>query len=100
MTDNKQKTHNEPPETETGTVKLRTRPFVLIIRDGWGYNSDPELQPYDATREAKTPVDDQLRQEYPNCLIACSGKDVGLPEGTMGNSEVGHQNIGAGRIVY
>ena len=94
MTDNKRKTHNEPP------VKLRTRPFVLIIRDGWGYNGDPELQQYDATRKADTPVDDQLRQEYPDCLIACSGADVGLPDGTMGNSEVGHQNIGAGRTVY
>ena len=104
MTDNKQKTHNEPPKTktktETETVKLRTRPFVLIIRDGWGYNSDPELQQYDATRGANTPVDDQLRQEYPDCLVACSGADVGLPDGTMGNSEVGHQNIGAGRTVY
>jgi len=98
MTDNKRKTHSEPLETET--VKLRTRPFVLIIRDGWGYNSDPELQLYDATREANTPVDDKLRQEYPDCLIACSGDDVGLPKGTMGNSEVGHQNIGAGRTVY
>ncbi|MCK5269124.1 MAG: hypothetical protein KAJ46_00010, partial [Sedimentisphaerales bacterium] len=94
MTDNKRKTHNEPP------VKLRTRPFVLIIRDGWGYNGDPELQQYDATRKADTPVDDQLRREYPDCLVACSGADVGLPDGTMGNSEVGHQNIGAGRTVY
>jgi 2,3-bisphosphoglycerate-independent phosphoglycerate mutase len=80
-------------------LKLRVRPFVLIIRDGWGYNIDPELQKYDATRLANTPVDDRLRNEYGNCLISASGEDVGLPKGTMGNSEVGHQNIGAGRIV-
>ena len=80
--------------------KLRTRPFVLIIRDGWGWNPDENLHKYDATRLANTPVDDRLRAEYPNTLIGTSGEDVGLPAGTMGNSEVGHQNIGAGRIVY
>ncbi|GAH49574.1 unnamed protein product, partial [marine sediment metagenome] len=48
---------------------------------------------------ASTPVDDMLMTEYPNCLVHTSGEDVGLPNGTMGNSEVGHQNIGAGRIV-
>ena len=84
----------------SSTVKCRTRPFVLIIRDGWGYNPHSELQKYDATRMANTPVDDRLRKEYSNCLIATSGEDVGLPVGTMGNSEVGHQNIGAGRIVF
>jgi len=81
-------------------TQLRTRPFMLIIRDGWGSNIVPELHPYDATRLAKTPVDDRLQLEYPHCLIANSGEDVGLPDGTMGNSEVGHQNIGAGRIVF
>jgi len=81
-------------------TKCRVRPFVLIIRDGWGYNSDPEIQQYDATRLADTPVDERLRREYAHCLIATSGEAVGLPEGTMGNSEVGHQNIGAGRIVH
>lgn len=79
---------------------LRTRPFVLVIRDGWGWNPDEKLQKYDATRLANTPNDDRLRSEYPFTLIGTSGEDVGLPEGTMGNSEVGHQNIGAGRIVY
>ena len=80
-------------------VNLRVRPLVLIIRDGWGQNPYPELSPYDATVKADTPVDDRLRQSCPMCLIATSGEDVGLPDGTMGNSEVGHQNIGAGRIV-
>jgi len=72
---------------------------VLIIRDGWGYNPNPDEDQYNAVKCAHTPVDDMLMAEYPNCLIHTSGEDVGLPEGTMGNSEVGHQNLGAGRIV-
>ena len=72
---------------------------MMIIRDGWGWNPHEELREWDATRVADTPVDDRLRAEYPHVLIATSGEDVGLPVGTMGNSEVGHQNIGAGRIV-
>jgi len=80
--------------------QCRIKPFVLIIRDGWGYNPDPKLHPYDATRLANTPVDDRLLRDCPHCLIATSGEDVGLPIGTMGNSEVGHQNMGAGRIVF
>ncbi len=79
---------------------LRTRPVVLIIRDGWGANPDPKLHEFDATRIADTPVDDRLKEQYPHCLIGTSGENVGLPSGTMGNSEVGHQNIGAGRTVY
>jgi len=80
-------------------VTLKNRPFVLIIRDGWGYNPDAAEDKYNAVKCAETPVDDMLMAEYPNCLIHTSGQDVGLPEGTMGNSEVGHQNIGAGRIA-
>ena len=75
------------------------RPCVLIIRDGWGENPNPKMHQYDATRLSKTPVADMLENQWPKTLIATSGKDVGLPNGTMGNSEVGHQNIGAGRIV-
>ncbi len=75
------------------------RPVVLIIRDGWGYNPVADEDQYNAIKRAGTPVDDMLMAEYPNCLIHTSGEDVGLPAGTMGNSEVGHQNIGAGRIV-
>ena len=75
------------------------RPVVLIIRDGWGNNPYPEFQHANAVHLAKTPVDDWLRQNYPNVQIHTSGEDVGLPAGVIGNSEVGHQNIGAGRIV-
>ncbi len=86
--------------TEPAGKTPRIRPFALIIRDGWGHNPDLALQKYDATRLANTPVDDRLQKEYPHCLVGTSGEDVGLPSGTMGNSEVGHQNMGAGRIVY
>jgi len=75
------------------------RPIVLIIRDGWGNNPFPEYREANAIHLAKTPVDDWLRQNYPHVLIHTSGEDVGLPAGVIGNSEVGHQNIGAGRIV-
>lgn len=80
-------------------VKLAKRPFMLIIRDGWGQNPHPEQDAYNAIKLAKHPVDDRLMRDYPNVLIHTSGIDVGLPKGVMGNSEVGHQNIGAGRIV-
>ncbi len=74
-------------------------PLVLIIRDGWGKNPDPKMNNSNAVYLARHPVADKLMAEYPNVLINTSGFDVGLPEGTMGNSEVGHQNIGAGRVV-
>jgi 2,3-bisphosphoglycerate-independent phosphoglycerate mutase len=80
-------------------AKLRTRPLVLIVRDGWGSNPYPEWNDANAVHLAKTPVDDRLMADYPHVLIHTSGEDVGLPDGVMGNSEVGHQNIGAGRIV-
>jgi len=80
-------------------AKAGCRPLVLIIRDGWGYNPDPADDKYNTIKCAHTPVDDMLMAEFPNCLVHTSGEDVGLPDGTMGNSEVGHQNIGAGRIV-
>lgn len=81
-------------------VEPEKRPFLLIVRDGWGWNDDPECADYNATKVADTPVDDSLRETYPWTLIHTYGESVGLPEGTMGNSEVGHQNLGAGRIVY
>ncbi|MYG00010.1 2,3-bisphosphoglycerate-independent phosphoglycerate mutase [Candidatus Poribacteria bacterium] len=77
----------------------RKRPVVLIIRDGWGNNPHPEYKEANAVYLAKTPVDDWLRNNYPHVQIHTSGEDVGLPAGVIGNSEVGHQNIGAGRIV-
>src|SRR4030042_6949894 len=80
-------------------VTLERRPFVLLIRDGWGYNPDPAQDPYNAVKCAKIPVDNMLMSKYPNTLIHTYGEWGGLPDGTMGNSEVGHQNIGAGRIV-
>lgn len=75
------------------------KPVVLIIRDGWGENHDSSYDAYNAVKLAKTPVADQLTAEYPHTEIAACGLAVGLPEGIMGNSEVGHQNIGAGRVV-
>ncbi len=78
---------------------LAKRPVVLIIRDGWGHNPDPKGNKTNAVYLARKPITDKLMAQYPNVLVKTSGFDVGLPQGTMGNSEVGHQNIGAGRIV-
>lgn len=84
-------------------MRTRTSPVVLIIRDGWGRNPHPDHDAFNAVKLASTPVADALEREWPTTLIATSGEDVGLPVGpdgpVMGNSEVGHQNIGAGRIV-
>lgn len=77
-------------------VQAPVSPVVLVILDGWGYR---EQQQANAIAIAKTPVMSSLLQAYPNTLIQASGKAVGLPEGQMGNSEVGHLNIGAGRVV-
>ncbi len=70
---------------------------MLIILDGWGIGQMPSA---DAIRSAETPFFDSLMQRYPNATLSTSGEDVGLPEGQMGNSEVGHLNIGAGRVVF
>jgi len=79
------------------------KPVLLLIRDGWGINpagrQGAALQG-DATLLASTPVHDQLYATYPQSRLQASGLQVGLPEGQMGNSEVGHLNLGAGRIVY
>jgi 2,3-bisphosphoglycerate-independent phosphoglycerate mutase len=75
----------------------RPKPLVLIILDGWGYSPKTEAN---AIALARKPTYDRLLREYPNTLIHTSGPFVGLPEGQMGNSEVGHLNIGAGRIVH
>ena len=74
-------------------------PVLLVIRDGWGQNPHPEQDKFNAVLLAKKPCDDALHAKYPHTLVAASGLDVGLPDGVMGNSEVGHENIGAGRIV-
>ena len=73
------------------------RPLVIVIIDGWGYRTDPFGN---AIAAAKTPHWDALWQRWPHTVLAASGEPVGLPEGQQGNSEVGHLNIGAGRIVY
>lgn len=75
------------------------QPVLLVIRDGWGANPHPEQNSFNAVYLAKKPADDQLRATCPVTLVKASGLDVGLPDGQMGNSEVGHENIGAGRIV-
>lgn len=75
----------------------RPRPLALIILDGWGYREDPHAN---AIAQANKPHWDHLWQNYPHTLISGSGRCVGLPDGQMGNSEVGHLNMGAGRIVH
>jgi len=72
------------------------RPVMLVVLDGWGWRDDPRDN---AIRQAKTPNFDRLWQTGPHGFLHTSGKDVGLPQGQMGNSEVGHLNIGAGRVV-
>ncbi|MCK6265247.1 2,3-bisphosphoglycerate-independent phosphoglycerate mutase [Vibrio sp. ZSDE26] len=73
------------------------KPMALVILDGWGHREDNASN---AINNAKTPVMDELIASNPSTLISASGLDVGLPDGQMGNSEVGHTNIGAGRVVY
>src|SRR5579862_9303186 len=78
-------------------------PVILIIRDGWGINPNGRAGAEadgNATLLAKTPFHDHLYAAYPGSVLSASGLDVGLPPGQMGNSEVGHLNLGAGRIVY
>ena len=70
---------------------------ILMILDGWGHSPDPKVSAID---HAKTPFIDALYHNYPNAELRTDGLNVGLPEGQMGNSEVGHMNLGAGRIIY
>ena len=76
---------------------MTKKPVMLIILDGWGIGED---YPGNAIKLANTPNFDRLMEKYPNSELDASGLEVGLPEGQMGNSEVGHLNIGAGRVVY
>ena len=73
------------------------KPIVLTIMDGFGFNDEDCLN---AIKTANTPRLDKIFSTYPTTKIGASGMDVGLPDGQMGNSEVGHTNIGAGRVVY
>ncbi len=75
----------------------RHLPLVLTVLDGWGYS---EKTDFNAIHTANTPVWDKLWSERPHTFVRCSGAEVGLPGGQMGNSEVGHLNLGAGRVVY
>src|SRR5437588_9160849 len=75
----------------------RPKPIVLTVLDGWGYRAETKGN---AIALARKPTYDELLRKFPNTLIQTSGPFVGLPEGQMGNSEVGHMNMGAGRIVH
>ena len=76
---------------------MKHKPLLLMILDGWG---KAPASPFNAVTAAKTPRLDELFRTCPGAMLDCSGLAVGLPEGQMGNSEVGHTNIGAGRVVY
>ena len=76
---------------------MENNKVILIILDGWGIGKKDAS---DAIFSANTPHMDKLFEKYPNSFLNASGEHVGLPEGQMGNSEVGHLNIGAGRVVY
>src|ERR1700710_1107577 len=81
---------------------MSKKPVVLIIRDGWGINPGGRNQAVangDATLLPRPPFHDRVYATYPHSTLSASGLDVGLPAGQMGNSEVGHLNLGAGRIV-
>ena len=73
------------------------KPMTLIILDGWGYSEESE---FNAIHHAKTPVWDKIWANNPHTFLRCSGPEVGLPAAQMGNSEVGHLNLGAGRVIY
>ncbi len=76
---------------------MEKKRVLLVILDGWGHGPDPKVS---AIAQASTPFVDSLYEKYPNAELTTFGEQVGLPEGQMGNSEVGHLNIGAGRVVY
>ena len=76
---------------------MKSNHTLLIILDGWGHGKNPQVS---AISQAKTPYVDSLYTDYPNSELVTFGEEVGLPAGQMGNSEVGHLNIGAGRVVY
>jgi 2,3-bisphosphoglycerate-independent phosphoglycerate mutase len=75
----------------------RKGPVMLVVMDGWGYREKKE---HNAVKIARTPVVSGLEREYPHTTLLTSGTDVGLPKGTMGNSEVGHGNLGSGRVLW
>src|SRR6476660_5945155 len=92
---NSARTRNTPAE-RLSTSNM-PKPLVLTILDGWGFS--PAIEG-NAIAAARKPVYDALLRDYPNTLVQTSGPFVGLPDGQMGNSEVGHLNIGAGRVIH
>src|ERR671939_2231300 len=76
---------------------MKNKKVILIIMDGWGLG---KVKSSDAIQNANVPFVQSLYAKYPNATLVTCGEAVGLPEGQMGNSEVGHLNLGAGRIVY
>src|ERR671912_2882163 len=76
---------------------MAAKKVILVIMDGWGLG---QVFDSDAIRHAQTPFVNSLYSKYPNTTLTTCGELVGLPDGQMGNSEVGHLNLGAGRIVY
>src|SRR5438105_4827311 len=76
---------------------MKTAKAILVIMDGWGHG---KVKSADAIQNSKTPFVSSLYSKYPNTTLTTCGELVGLPDGQMGNSEVGHLNLGAGRIVY
>jgi len=85
------------PEAEGSAAEKSSHKALLVILDGWGHGSDLSVS---AIAQADTPFTDSLYRDWPNAELRTDGEFVGLPEGQMGNSEVGHLNIGAGRVVY
>src|SRR5437868_2375802 len=77
--------------------KMTQKKIILVIMDGWGLG---KVASADAIKNANVPFTNALYQQYPNTTLVTCGEAVGLPEGQMGNSEVGHLNLGAGRVVY
>src|SRR5215471_10149664 len=82
--------------SDNNAAMPRTKPLILTILDGWGFSP---IQQGNAIAAARKPTYDMLLRDFPNSLVHTSGPAVGLPNGQMGNSEVGHLNIGAGRVV-
>lgn len=87
-----------PAATKEESLMAKVQhPVLLVVFDGWGYTEETR---FNAIHAARTPHWDHLWQTHPHTLIRCSGLDVGLPDDQMGNSEVGHMHLGAGRLVY
>src|ERR687892_2631460 len=83
-------------QKEDSRSMQQRRPVMLVVLDGWGWREETADN---AVRLAKTPTFDRLWSAGPHAFLRTSGRDVGLPDGQMGNSEVGHLNLGAGRVV-